>query len=60
MEIQYQASDRLNIAGNYSYTKTEYGEDYFVLTVDDPTNPLQFLDNVHKDMCPVKLITLLL
>ena len=40
MEIQYQASDRLNIAGNYSYTKTEYGEDYFVLTVDDPTNPV--------------------
>ena len=40
IEIQYQASDRLNIAGNYSYTKTEYGEDYFVLTVDDPTNPV--------------------
>ena len=40
IEIQYQANDRLNIAGNYSYTKTEYGEDYFVLTVDDPTNPV--------------------
>ncbi len=41
IEMQYQASDRLNIAGNYSYTKTEYGEDYFVLTVDDPSNPIQ-------------------
>jgi len=40
MEIQYQANDRLNIAGNYSYTKTEYGEDYLVFTVDDPTNPV--------------------
>ena len=40
IEMQYQANDRLNIAGNYSYTKTEYGEDYFVLTVDDPTNPV--------------------
>ncbi len=40
IEMQYQANDRLNIAGNYSYTKTEYGEDYFVLTVDDPLNPV--------------------
>ena len=40
MEIQYQANDRLNIAGNYSYTKTEYGQDYLVFTVDDPTNPV--------------------
>ena len=40
IEMQYQANDRLNIAGNYSYTKTEYGEDYFVLTVDDPANPV--------------------
>ena len=40
IEIQYQANDRLNIAGNYSFTETEYGEDYFVLTVDDPTNPV--------------------
>jgi iron complex outermembrane receptor protein len=39
IEMQYQANDRLNIAGNYSYTKTEYGEDYFVLTIDDPMNP---------------------
>ena len=40
IEMQYQANDRLNIAGNYSYTKTEYGEDYFVLTIDDPSNPV--------------------
>jgi len=39
-EIQYQASDRLNIAGNFSYTETEYGEDYEVFTVDDPVNPV--------------------
>ena len=38
--MQYQANDLLNISVNYSYTKTEYGEDYFVLTVDDPTNPV--------------------
>ncbi len=40
IEVQYQATDRFNIAGNYSYTETEYGEDYFVLTVDDPANPV--------------------
>ncbi len=39
-EIQYQATDRLNIAGNFSYTETEYGEDYEVFTVDDPVNPV--------------------
>ena len=38
--MQYQASDRLNIAGNFSYTETEYGEDYLVFTVDDPVNPV--------------------
>ncbi len=40
IELQYQASDRLNIAGNFSYTQTEYGEDYLVFTVDDPVNPV--------------------
>ncbi len=40
IEMQYQASDRLNIAGNFSYTETEYGEDYLVFTVDDPVNPV--------------------
>ena len=40
IELQYQASDRLNIAGNFSYTETEYGEDYLVFTVDDPVNPV--------------------
>jgi outer membrane receptor protein involved in Fe transport len=40
IEMQYQANDRLNIAGNYSHTETEYGEDYFVLTIDDPEIPV--------------------
>ena len=49
VEIQYQANDRLNIAGNYSYTKTEYGEDYIVLTVDDPTNPIAVFGQCTQD-----------
>jgi len=40
IEMNYAATDRLTIAGNYSYTETEYGEDYVVLTIDDPTNPV--------------------
>ena len=39
-EISYVISDRLTLAGNYSYTKTEYGEDYLVFMVDDPVNPV--------------------
>lgn len=38
-EVTYQANDRLTLYANYSYTKTEYGEDYFVLSIDDPTVP---------------------
>ncbi len=38
-ELTYQANDRLTLYGNYSYTKTEYGEDYFVLSLDNPTVP---------------------
>ena len=30
----------LTLSGNFSYTETEYGEDYFVFTVDDPINPV--------------------
>ena len=40
IEMNYAASDRLTLAGNYSYTKTEYGEDYLVFMVDDPINPV--------------------
>ena len=40
IEMQYQANDRLNLAGNFSNTVTEYGEDYYVLTVDDPEIPV--------------------
>jgi outer membrane receptor protein involved in Fe transport len=40
IEFQYQANDRLNIAGNFSHTETEYGEDYYVLTIDDPEIPV--------------------
>ena len=29
-EITLAATDRLTLSGNYSYTETEYGEDYFV------------------------------
>ena len=40
MEMNYAASDRLTLAGNYSHTVTEYGEDYFVLVVDNPEIPV--------------------
>ena len=40
MELYYAATDQLTLAGNFSYTETEYGEDYVVLTVDDPENPV--------------------
>jgi len=41
MEFVYQATDLLTLSGNMSITETEYGDDYWVLTVDDPTNPPQ-------------------
>ena len=40
IEMNYAASDRLTLAGNYSHTVTEYGEDYFVLVVDNPEIPV--------------------
>ncbi len=40
IEMNYAASDRLTIAGNFSWTETEYGEDYLVFMVDDPVNPV--------------------
>ena len=40
IELYYAATDRLTLSGNFSYTETEYGEDYFVFTVDDPINPV--------------------
>ena len=39
MDVTWAASDRLTINANYSYTDTEYGEDYWILTTDDPTQP---------------------
>ncbi len=41
MEFIYELTDRLNISGNLSITETEYGEDYWVMTTDDPMNPPQ-------------------
>jgi outer membrane receptor protein involved in Fe transport len=40
IEMNYAASDKLTLAGNFSHTETEYGQDYFVLTVDDPEIPV--------------------
>ena len=39
MDLTWAASDRLTLNMNYSYTETEYGEDYWILTTDDPTQP---------------------
>ena len=41
MEFVYQATDRLSLSGNMSYTETKYGDDYWVMTTDDPMNPPQ-------------------
>ena len=41
MEWVYAVTDRLTFSGNMSYTETKYGEDYWVLTTDDPMNPPQ-------------------
>ena len=40
MDLTWAATDRLTLNMNYSYTETEYGEDYEVFTVDDPVNPV--------------------
>ena len=40
-DIIYTASDRLTLSGNYSYTTTEYGEDYLIANIDDPSLPTQ-------------------
>ena len=40
IEMNYAASDRLTLAGNFSWTETEYGEDYNVFMIDDPINPV--------------------
>ena len=39
MDLTWAATDRLTLNMNYSYTETEYGEDYWILTTDDPTQP---------------------
>jgi len=38
-DIIYAATDRLTLAGNYSYTDTNYGEDYLVENLNDPSAP---------------------
>ncbi|MFL2701699.1 MAG: TonB-dependent receptor [Gammaproteobacteria bacterium] len=49
IEMNYAASDRLTLAGNYSYTKTEYGEDYNVFMTDDPVNPVPVFGQCTQD-----------
>tara|TARA_Y100000768_G_scaffold383941_1_gene367002 strand:- start:123 stop:1223 length:1101 start_codon:yes stop_codon:yes gene_type:complete len=38
-EITWAATERLTLSGNYSYTETEYGEDYLISNLDDPSLP---------------------
>jgi outer membrane receptor protein involved in Fe transport len=38
-DMIYAATDRLTLAGNYSYTDTNYGEDYLVENLNDPSAP---------------------
>ena len=38
-EITWAATERLTLSGNYSYTETEYGEDYLIQNLDDPSLP---------------------
>ena len=51
VELYYAATERLTIAGNFSYTETEYGEDYFVFTVDDPINPVPVFGTLYSRIC---------
>ena len=44
-EITWAASDRLTLSGNYSYTETEYGQDYFISNLDDPSLPSAVFGN---------------
>ena len=38
-DIIYAFSDKLTLSGNFSYTDTEYGEDYLISNLDDPSIP---------------------
>jgi outer membrane receptor protein involved in Fe transport len=38
-DLIYAFSDKLTLSGNYSYTDTEYGEDYLISNLDDPSVP---------------------
>ncbi len=40
-EVTYAATERLTLYANYSYTLTEYGEDYLIANIDDPSVPSQ-------------------
>ena len=44
-DIIYAATDRLTLSGNYSYTLTEYGEDFLISNIDDPSVPSQIWGN---------------
>ena len=40
-EITHATTDRLTLSGNYSYTLTEYNNDYLISNLDDPSAPSQ-------------------
>ncbi len=39
MEVLWLATDSLTLGGNYSYTHSEYSEDFFIIDGADPTIP---------------------
>jgi len=56
VELTYQASERLTLYGNYSYTDTEYGEDYFILSIDDPAMPQSIFRDFTQDAVGITTI----
>ncbi len=57
IEMNYAATDRLTIAGNFSWTETEYGEDYNVFMVDDPINPVPVFGDCTQGYVGCSVVT---
>jgi iron complex outermembrane receptor protein len=57
IEMNYAASDRLTLAGNFSWTETEYGEDYLVFMTDDPVNPVPVFGSCEQGYVGCSVIT---
>ena len=57
IEMNYAASDRLTLAGNFSWTETEYGEDYNVFMIDDPINPVPVFGECTQDYISCSVTT---